>query len=321
MPLTLEEYADHLDHRSDLQWPAAPQVRGTKSKPHLKRLDSVRAVVWNVYGTLLSISGGQFFREHPDDFVMDLALDKTIQEFKMWKAMSRKPGKPSRQLRDMLQAISAELSFQVEKGERYPEIPVERVWEAVIRKLQQNEYIINTAFYGPIQDFAVKIAYFFHRSLQGTGCDHGAAESVRWIYEHGYWQGLLADGQSFTAMQLRRGLAEQDPDLPFHLCFPASHQVLSHAALARKPSDRIFKEMLRRLQDSRVAPEQTLYVASRLADDLAPARRHGFITCLYTGDQSSVEASPEAVKDKHRRPHLLITDFRQVIEMLGTEPL
>ena len=41
----------------------------------------MRAVLWNVYGTLLAIPGGDLAFEHPQPFVMSSALDKTIQEF------------------------------------------------------------------------------------------------------------------------------------------------------------------------------------------------------------------------------------------------
>jgi hypothetical protein len=90
MPLTLEQYATYLDSR-DLPWPAAPEIERPRARPCLVRLPKVRAVLWNVYGTLLSISGGDLLFEHPTQFVMDVALDKTIQEFKMWGSMNPCP--------------------------------------------------------------------------------------------------------------------------------------------------------------------------------------------------------------------------------------
>ena len=54
MALSLEQYASYLDTR-DLPWPAAPEVDPPKAKPHLKRLHGIRAVLWNVYGTLLAV--------------------------------------------------------------------------------------------------------------------------------------------------------------------------------------------------------------------------------------------------------------------------
>src|SRR5262245_16037273 len=94
MALSLEQYATYLDTRG-LPWPAPPEIERPKARPHLVRLPGVRAVLWNVYGTLLAIPGGELYFEHPQKFVMDVALDKTIQEFKMWGSMTRKPGNPA----------------------------------------------------------------------------------------------------------------------------------------------------------------------------------------------------------------------------------
>jgi FMN phosphatase YigB (HAD superfamily) len=321
MALTLEQYAEHLDARTDLFWPAPPEIKGTKSKPFLRHFPQLKAVTWNVYGTLLAITGGEFHREHPNPFVMEIALDKTIQEFKMWKSMSRKPGQPAALLRTMLQNVTAELNLQVERGERYPEIPVEKVWEAIIKKLLQNEYVLNSDFYGPLDQFAEKIAYFYHRSLQGTGCDDGAAQTVQWIKSRHYWQGLLTDGQCFTAVQLQRGLASQDPALVLDYCIPPSHRSLSHVVRARKPSERLYRDMVHKLRASAINPEETLHISSDVPNDLFPAKRQGFVTCLFTGDKSALRVPADLANDKLNRPDLMITDFRQVMEILSGQPL
>ena len=73
-----------------------PEPTPVKAKPHSSPLPQVRLVTWNVYGTLLTLTGGELYFQHPQKMVMDLALEKTVQEFKMWGSMSRKPGQPSR---------------------------------------------------------------------------------------------------------------------------------------------------------------------------------------------------------------------------------
>ena len=107
MALTLEQYAHYLDSRR-LQWPSPPEVVPAKARPYLVRLPNIRAVTWSAYGTLLAISGGELYFEHPDQFVMELALDKTVQEFKMWPSMSRKPGQPANYLQTIYSNLLAE---------------------------------------------------------------------------------------------------------------------------------------------------------------------------------------------------------------------
>src|SRR5439155_5173884 len=205
MALTLEQYASYLDTR-DLPWPAPPEVERPKAKPYLVRLPGIRAVTWNIYGTLLAVSGGELYFEHPVKFVMDVALDKTIQEFKMWGSMSRKPGQPADYLRQIYGNLLAEQRTAPAGTEKYPEISVERLWEAFIKRLMQKDYQFDANFYGSLNEFSRKVAYFFHASLQGTSCYPGAAEALRTVQEAGLVQGLLADGQFFTPVQLQRGL-------------------------------------------------------------------------------------------------------------------
>src|SRR3954454_20523271 len=217
MPLTLEQYAAYLDTR-DLPWPAAPAVDRPKARPHLVRLPQVRAVLWNVYGTLLTISGGGLYFEHPQTFIMDVALEKTIQEFKMWGSMSRKPGQPSEYLKQIYAQLLAEQRTVPGGGEKHPEVASERLWEAVIKKLLQKDYKFDAGFFGSLNEFSRKVAYFFHASLQGTACLPGAAQALRHVKDSGLAQGLLGDGQCFTPIQLARGLKAQykGVDVTFH---------------------------------------------------------------------------------------------------------
>src|SRR5258708_25338746 len=85
MALTIEEYATYLDTR-DLTWPVPPEPNPPKARPHLTPLPGIRAVLWNVYGTLLCISEGELKFEIDNAFIMEVALEKTIHEFKMWNS-------------------------------------------------------------------------------------------------------------------------------------------------------------------------------------------------------------------------------------------
>src|SRR5262249_38304500 len=150
--------------------------------------------------------------EHPHEFVMNAALDKTIQEFKMWGSMSRKPGQPANYMKQIYQQVLTEQRLGP-AGEKHPEAASDKVWEAILKKLLQKDYKFDAGFFGALNEFSRKIAYFFHASLQATACYPGAAEALRHVHNAGLTQALLADGQCFTMVQLQRGLAAQDPEL------------------------------------------------------------------------------------------------------------
>lgn len=317
MAQTLDQYADSLDLRRDLQWPAPPDVEEVRAKPHLKKLPDVRAVVWSVYGTLLSISYGELQIDHPVRFVMEVALEKTIQEFKMWKSMTRKPGNPADVLIVWYRAILDEMKLQTLPGERYPEVAYNKIWEAIVKKLMTNEYVYLASQYGDLMEYGQKIAYFFHASLQGTRCPEGAARTIYHLNETIGNQGLLADGQCFTWTQLKRGLRAQDPAMRFEAMLPAAAHTFSFELRAKKPSDRLFKAALAHFAKEGLTAEQILHVGSHLHHDIVPARKHGMRTALYAGDKNSLRATTEELKNKDLRPDVLITELPQLLEVVG----
>ena len=316
MALTLEQYAAYLDTRKDLVWPAPPEVDRPKAKPHLVRLPQVRAVLWNVYGTLLRIAGGELWFEHPQPFVMGVALDKTIQEYKMWSSMSRKPGQPSDYMKQLYLQVLTEHKAVPGGTEKYPEVASDRVWEALIKKLFHKDYKFDAGFFGSLNEFSRKVAYFFHASLQGTAAYDGAAQAMRHVAEAGLKQGLLADGQCFTRVQLQRGLAAQDKDIDEDKLLDKDLIVLSYESRGRKPSERLFRHAVNALNQQGIAPNQVLHVGSRIQNDLVPARRLGMRTALFAGDRTSLQATAEQLKEPASRPDVLLTELSQIADVI-----
>ena len=317
MALTLEQYATYLDTRRDLSWPAPAAVERPKAKPHLVRLPEVRAVLWNVYGTLLAVAGGELYFEHPQRFVMDVALDKTIQEFKMWASMTRKPGQPADYLRRVYADLLIEQRMVPGGNEKYPEIVSERLWEGFIKKLLQKDYKFDAGFYGSLNEFSRKVAYFFHASLQTPVAYPGAADALRHVRENVRAQGFLADGQAFTLAQLQRGLDQQGGPANLGEVLDPALCILSHEVKGRKPSERLFRQALSALSEKGIEAGEVLHVGARLPQDIAPARKLGMKTGLFAGDKTSLQASAEQLKDRASRPDVMLTELSQIADVVG----
>jgi hypothetical protein len=315
MALTLEQYATYLDTR-DLPWPAPPSVEAPKARPHLVRLPQIRAVTWNVYGTLLCIAGGDLAFEHAEEFIMDVALDKTIQEFKMWQSMSRRPGQPAEYMRHIYRQVLTEQQSLPAGVEKHPEIGADKLWEAILKKLLQKDYRFDAGFYGSLNEFSRKVAYFFQASLQGTAAYPGAADALRHIHDCGLFQGLVADAQCFTTVQLQRGLAAQRDDVQLDELIDPGLRSLSFEVRSRKPSERLFRHSLAALAGHGITADQVLHVGSRLQQDIIPARRLGMKTALFAGDRGSLVATPEQLKEAPSRPDVLLTELAQIADVV-----
>ena len=238
MAKSLQEYAEWLDER-DLPFPAPPNFESANATPYLKPMKGIRAVTWSIYGTLLRVSEGELSFVHPDAHQMQVALDKTVQEFNMWNSMHRTPIPPWEQLSERYKTAvdDQQMAGTSKKGE-YPEVDTSRVWRTLLRQLGEKEYAYDMEFYGDPEEFNDKVAYFFHANCQGVEASENALNTLTAVTGANFPQGLLANAQPFTMVQMLRALKEQGtlPPLASMLysttCPPLMSEVRSMAAVA-----------------------------------------------------------------------------------------
>ncbi|HET6425934.1 MAG TPA: HAD hydrolase-like protein [Planctomycetaceae bacterium] len=316
MPQSLDDYAQWLAER-DLRWPAAPKFEPIAAAPFLKPLPGIKAVAWDVYGTLLRISDGELLFVHPQSLRMEVALDKTIQEFNMWQSMSRKPGKPWEYMLQLYTNAYDDLRLagSGRKGD-LPEVDSARIWLKILEKLDKNDYQYDEGQHGDLEHLSQKVAYFYHSCLQGLEASVGAASTVHALGEAGIRQGLLADGQCFTPTQMLRAF-RAGGTLPEPAGWIAPKlSTLSFLEGVRKPSKSLYLAAAQRFRDAGFDPDQVLFVSSRLREDLVVAKSVGFRTALYAGEKLSLKATASDLKDQAVKPDRLLTQLTQVRDLL-----
>ncbi len=93
--------------------------------------------------------------------------------------------------------------------------------------------------------------------------------------------------------------------------------MLSCDVRGRKPSERLFRHALTALADRGIEPSEVLHVGSRIIQDIVPARRLGMRTALFAGDKTSLQATPEQLKEATSRPDVMLTELSQISEVVG----
>ena len=155
-------------------------------------------------------------------------------------------------------------------GEKYPEVQVERVWDDIVKKLQQKEYTFDAATYGSVNEYVKKIAYFYHASIQGAGAYPGAADALRWSADRRRQQGLLADGQCFTTGQLQQCLQQQDPEFDPDAVIPSLCGSSRPRRRRRSRRTRCSRRRSQAAAGKGITPAEMLHVGSNLTRDIAP---------------------------------------------------
>ena len=313
MSKSLQEYVDWLDLRTDLIWPQPNKFSRAKARPSVKPLAGIRAVVWDVYGTLLRITDGDLLLHHHQEIRMQVALEKTINEFNMWNSMTRRPGAPwEYMLQKYRNALDDfEMAGNVSAGD-FPQVNASQVWLRLLEMLDKKEYKYDKLFYGSLEDLAEKVAYFFQASLQGVEASPKALRALTSVSKLGLVQGVLADTQSFTWVQLIRALSKQGELPPLNELFEPSLLIMSDQLGVRKPSSSLFATCVHQFAQQGIEPAQILYVGNRLQGDLAVAKQWGMRTALYAGDKTTLKATVQEIKHPDIRPKRLLTELSQI---------
>jgi len=318
MAKTLQEYADWLEEREDLLWPKPPKAETPKATAYLKPLKGIRVVAWNLYGTLLRIADGDLLFEVPQELRMQIALEKVDAEFKMWNSMYRKPVAPWKYLLEQYRKFleRQKMAATKIKGEQ-PAIRSGQIWRQILAQLAEKEYEYDADFYGTMDELSEKIAYFFHANLQGLEAAPNALEALKTVAALHIPQGIIADAQPFTLPQFLQCLQDQGTLPPFGDLFQPHFLALSFQEGVRKPSKSLYLSFLGQCKERGIAPDEVLYISSRLKTDLAVGKSLGMQTALYAGDKLSLEATKAEIADRKLRPDRLLTDLGQIGELLS----
>ena len=145
----------------------------------------------------------------------------------------------------------------------------------------------------------------------------GAAQAMAKVKEKGLAQSVLANAQCFSLTQLERGLLKQDAKASLSRLLDPGLNALSFELHCRLPSERLFRQVIAAAASKGIQPGEILHIGSRIAQNVAPARRLGMKTGLFAGDKTSLEATAEQLKDSHNRPDVLLTELTQIADVLG----
>lgn len=217
----------------------------------------IRAVIFDIYGTLLSAAAGGV---KPDPYA-DPVLREILRE-----NGCNPPASPSTELHN------AVLRHHAAAGVAFPEVDLRALWREI---LNPDETVDMTAL-------VIALEEAWHPSFPIPG----AAQAVRRLSRSGLSLGLLSNAQCNTLRALG-GIAD---------LFAPELTILSYQHGIAKPSPELFDLLAERLAGRGITPAETLFIGNDPLRDIAPAAARGFMTALFTGHPDSLrdgECAPD----------------------------
>jgi putative hydrolase of the HAD superfamily len=246
----------------------------TGQAPVLARLPEVRAVLFDLYGTLFISHIGEIGTSR--EAASESALADALQALGV--RTTGPVGQEVRRFFDVIEALHAEAH---QAGIDYPEVDIVDVWRQVVTDLTGRGLLEQRTW--PRSQLE-RLAVEYEARANPVWPMPGLRECLEGLSGRGLLLGIISNGQFYTP--------ELFPALlgcPAERCgFDAQLQYYSYRHGLAKPGPDLYRMAAQALGGRGVEPEGVLYVGNDMLNDILPARRVGFRTALFAGDARSL---------------------------------
>lgn len=285
---------DLIQRIRQLSQPLTPQPTGTE--PLLPTMAGIRAVLFDVYGTLIISGSGDISLTSGAS-----AGDAATAALSACGLMLSTPGD------EIVAALHATIRrHHASSPAEFPEVEIRDVWRETLTQLTAGD--VDFSYF----DFDT-LAIEYECRVNPIWPMPGLAESLSSIRAADLKLGIVSNAQFFTPLAfpaLAEGTLEE-------LGFDPTLGVWSYEHLAAKPGRYLYEQAAASLAKIGITPAQTLYVGNDMRNDIAPAAAVGFRTALFAGDARSLRWRPEDTHLKNIQPDAVITDLRQILSILS----
>lgn len=266
--------------------------------PKLTSLAGVRAVMFDVYGTMLISGSG-------DVGTIAAAPGHAFSQACATVGLTlRVPGdEAAKQLVNVIKSVQEESRS---RGIRYPEVDILAVWRQTLANLcKQGDLDTGTE---DVERMAIEYEVRANPVWKMPGLKRCLDRLVRADLQ----LGIISNAQFFTPLLFPAVLQQTLPELGFRvdLCFYS----FEHGCA--KP-DLFLYEMARKSLDGRgISADQVLYVGNDMLNDVMPAQAVGFKTALFAGDGRSLRLREDDDRVAGAQANVVITELDQLLDVL-----
>jgi putative hydrolase of the HAD superfamily len=274
------------------------------TKPKLNRLENVKAVLFDVYGTLLISGSGDVGTATATDTAEALEQSLAAAGFTGDLTLAGRSGK------DLLK--SAVLAWHQEskaRGIDCPEVEIRSIWKTVLGTLHAEKLLFAPGTDEQIERFAVE----YECRVNPTWPMPAARETIKAIQKSGKVLGIVSNAQFYTPL-LFSAFFGQPVDA---LGFAPDACVWSYKEMKAKPSAGLFPKAEEFLRETHgISPREIVYIGNDMLNDVYTAREAGCRTVLFAGDRRSLRLRENDPRCLAIRPDAVVTSLTQLLEII-----
>ncbi len=282
--------------------------------PELNQIPDIKALLFDIYGTLLISAGGEVGSS--SDTI--LGSEGTLPFFHAARSAGFQTKLPPEQFNRKLEelysgAIQEIHAHEKKRGNTAPEVDILSIWNRILSKVVKEGDAEGTV------DAHTLIFTSLRYELRTNSVwpMPGVLELLSLLRMKKYRIGIVSNAQFYTPLILEALFSRELKSLGFEGDLIQWSYLLGSA----KPSPHIFKEVLSRLEDRGITPGEVLYLGNDMLNDIYTARECGCRTCLFAGDRRSLRWRNENPRLQSCRPDAIINRLSQVPRLLGEVPV
>lgn len=280
-------------------------VRPTGAVANCRKDETIKAVIFDIYGTLLISASGDIMQDSYDASMFSRALASAGYFIKVPESA--------------LMAIHPLFERQVLDGKKqardhgtpFPELDLVEIWGKTLAQAQKKGLIA-------IPDEADPRLYtiLFELSSNQVWPMPKMNETLAKLKQKGYPLGIVSNAQFYTPIIMNYFLDGQLKESEWIDGFERDLSVFSYKLLKGKPDPSVFAGLIAPLKRRGLAPKQVLYVGNDMLKDMYAAAQHGFKTCFFAGDRRAYRLRQNHPEASAMRPDFTITALDQLNEIL-----
>lgn len=276
----------------------------TEHPARLASLAGIRAVLFDVYGTMLISGSGDVGTAAATNTAT--AAVESLHEAGV-AGLTEQNGEHIVQLLE--QHIHAEHDQLKQSGIDYPEIDIREIWQRTLTAATRQNIPVNIADLD-IERFALA----YEMRVNPTWPMPGLVRTLESLKKRGMVLGIVSNAQFYTPLMLEVLTDCSMTTLGFapELC------IWSYQHRHAKPSLFMYERALEQLrQHYQLMPSQVLYVGNDMRNDIMPTCKLGCQTALFAGDQRSLRLREDDPTCIGIVPSVVIHKLPQLPDVLG----
>ncbi len=278
----------HSDLIRSLSQPLVPIATGAAAV--LPRLVGIRAVVFDIYGTLVVSGSGDIGATDAEQ--KEAAMESILRDLKIEPPAGSDPLSQR-----FVGHIKRHHQLSRSRGIEHPEVEIRDIWAELLER--DRDELLETA------------AITYECATNPVWPMPGAQDLLAALRERGLLLGIVSNAQFYTPLMFEALLGTDLATLGFdaELCY------FSYQFGEAKPGLALYTRLREALAAREIPPGEVLYLGNDALKDVHPAAELGFRTALFAGDKRSLRLRED--ENDLNPPDAVITKLAQTLTLLG----